>query len=223
MQFCVETKSGEYPIDINPSRVFVIGYSGSNMEKIMEHIKELEEKLGVEPPAKIPTIFEVSKEIVTSNIDLYFVGEKTSGECEYVILKKDGKFYIGLGSDHTDRDLESVSITKAKQVSLKPIAKRIWEYDEIKDHIKEIELNSKYDGKYYQKGTLADILSLEEIIKELSDRVGELQDCIIFSGTVPLVDDYVYGEKFYLELIDNVLGRKITTEYSVNIIPEVAR
>ena len=33
MQFCVETKSGEYPIDINPSRVFVIGYSGSNMEK----------------------------------------------------------------------------------------------------------------------------------------------------------------------------------------------
>ena len=70
---------------------------------------------------------------------------------------------------------------------------------------------------------MADILSLEEIIKELSDRVGELQDCIIFSGTVPLVDDYVYGEKFYLELIDNVLGRKITTEYSVNIIPEVAR
>lgn len=223
MRFIVETNVNEYELQINPERIFVIGYSGSNVEKIMEHIKELEEKLGVKPPEKIPTIFEVSREIVTQNTDLFFVGNKTSGECEYVIIKKDDKYYIGLGSDHTDRELESYSITKAKQVSLKPISDKVWEYDEIKNHMNSIKLFSDYDGVRYQEGTLADIISVEQIMKELNDRVGEIGDCIIYSGTVPLVDDYRYGSKFFMELNDEELDRKITKEYYINIIPSNAR
>ena len=136
-------------IDFDFDKVYVIGYAGRDMEKTQEHIDELERELGVAPPKKIPTIFEVSKEIVTQDSDLNFVGEQTSGEAEYVILIKNGKTYITIGSDHTDRGLESVSIFKSKQVCLKPIANTIWDYDEVKDHWDSIRLisNQIVNGK----------------------------------------------------------------------------
>lgn len=223
MKFNIVTKDGNYPLTIVPDHVYVVGYSGSNKEKTYEHIKELEEQLNVAPPKKIPTIFEVAKETVTQDDNLFFVGEQTSGECEYVIIIKDGKKYIGLGSDHTDRELEAISVPKSKQVCLKPISQDFWEYDEIKDHMNEIKLISKQNGKLYQDGTLADILPVEEILKELTDVLGEIDNCIIFSGTVPLVDGYLYTDNFYMELNDERLNRKIVCEYKINVIPDEAR
>lgn len=212
-------------LSIKPDHVYVVGYSGSNKEKTMEHIKELEEKLGVAPPDKIPTIFEVSRELVTQEKDLVFVDDQTSGEAEYIIIKKDGNLYIGLGSDHSDRKLEADSVPKAKQICLKPVSKELWKYEDIKEHFKEIELNAEQDGKPYQKGTLADILSLEEILSILEERLGEgaTENSIVFSGTVPLVDDYVYGKNFSMELVDHQLNRSITFDYDVNVVPDEAR
>lgn len=61
MKFMVEGKAGERVLDLQYERVFAIGYAGRNMEKTMEHIKELEQELGVPAPRKIPTIFPVRK------------------------------------------------------------------------------------------------------------------------------------------------------------------
>lgn len=223
MKFNVIGLEENREIEITPKHVYVVGYSGSNKEKTMEHIRELEEELGVAPPPHIPTLFEVSRELLTQDKDLFFVGDKTSGECEYVILKIEGKLYIGLGSDHSDRELEADSVPKAKQICLKPISKEIWIYDEIKEHFKEIELNSKSDSKDYQKGTLADIMSVEEIVEVLEERILDIDNCIIFSGTVPLVNGYEYGDNFYLELVDNTLNRKISFDYDITVIPDEAR
>lgn len=223
MEFHLIQTHGEKKLSLIPEHVYVVGYSGSNKEKTMAHIKELQEQLNVAPPKKIPTIFEVSRELLTQDENLYFVGEKTSGECEYVILIKDNHLYIGLGSDHTDRELESLNVPKAKQVCLKPISKEIWDYEEIKDHISEIKLRSTQDGKLYQEGTLADIMPVEEILEELKTRIGNTNNCIIFSGTVPLVNSYVYSNGFHLELQDEKLNRTISFRYDVNIIPNEAR
>ncbi|MGF6906715.1 DUF2848 family protein [Fusobacterium sp. PH5-44] len=224
MKFNIVNKKGNEELNLIPEHVYVVGYSGSNKEKIYEHIKELEEQLNVAPPKKIPTVFEVSKEILTQDKNLYFVCEKTSGECEFVIIIKNSKIYIGLGSDHSDRELEAISVPKAKQICLKPISYEIWEYEEIKDHFSKIKLSAKSDSKDYQIGTLADIISVEEILDELKKSLGgPVDNCVIFSGTVPLVAGYEYGKNFYLELNDEILERKIAFDYDINVIPDEAR
>ena len=116
MTFTLQASGKEVPLTLEYERVFAIGYAGRNIEKTMEHIKELERDLGVPAPKKIPTIFQCGNYVLTQEKDLAFLGEKTCGEVEYVIVIKDGKIYIGLGSDHTDRELEAQSVPKAKQI-----------------------------------------------------------------------------------------------------------
>ncbi|MBU5668811.1 DUF2848 domain-containing protein [Peptoniphilus sp. MSJ-1] len=214
-------------IDFSFDKVYVIGYAGRDMAKTQEHIDELERELGVAPPKKIPTIFEVAKEIVTQDSDLKFVGDQSSGEVEYIILLKDDKIYITLGSDHTDRGLESVSIFKSKQVCLKPIAKTIWDYEDIKDHWDSIKLKSSQivKGKEieYQNDTLASILPVEKILSELKERVGDINNSVIYSGTVPLLGGFEYGSKFMSQMVDEELGNTIKLDYDVNVIPEEER
>lgn len=104
------------PLEMEYQHLFAIGYAGRNMEKTMEHIRELERDLGVPAPKKIPTIFECSNLLLTQEEDLQFVGNRTCGEVEYIILVCGGKIYIGVGSDHTDRELEGQNVLKAKQI-----------------------------------------------------------------------------------------------------------
>ena len=72
-------------------------------------------------------------------------------------------------------------------------------------------------------GTLADIMSVEDILKELEDRIGPMDNVIIYSGTVPLVKGYTYGKNFYLELVDEILNRKISFDYNIIVVPDEAR
>lgn len=227
MNFTLVTKQGESALQLDYERVFAIGYAGRDMEKTMEHIRELERDLGVAPPKKIPTIFQLGTYDLTQDKDLHFVGNGTCGEVEYVIVVKDGKIYIGCGSDHTDRFMEKDNVPKSKKVCAKPIAPVLWDYEELKDHWDSIALNSwqTIDGEEmaYQAGTLADILPVEHILKELDERVGGIDNCVIFSGTVPTLKGYYYGTNFRYEMVDDTLGRKISSEYNVIVISEEER
>lgn len=227
MNFTLVTKQGRSTLSLSYERVFAIGYAGRNTEKTMEHIRELERDLGVPAPKKIPTIFQCGNYVLTQERDLAVIGPKTCGEVEYVIVVKNGKIYIGAGSDHTDRELEAASVPKAKQICAKPIAPVLWDYEELKDHWDGITLSSwqTVDGREipYQKGTLADILPVEAILKELNERVGGIDNCVIFSGTVPVLDGFRYGANFRYEMADKTLDRKITSDYNVIVISEEER
>lgn len=227
MKFNVVTANGTEALELNYERVFAIGYAGRNMEKTMEHIKELERDLGVPAPKKIPTIFQCGNYTLTQEKDLHFVGAKSCGEVEYVIVIKNGKIYIGVGSDHTDRELEAASVPKAKQICAKPICDTLWDYEEMKDHWDGIALNSwqTVNGEEipYQKGSLADILPVEVILKELNERVGGIDNCVIFSGTVPVLNGFHYGSNFRYEMVDEKLGRKLASDYNCIVITEEER
>ncbi|PHH96020.1 DUF2848 domain-containing protein [Fusobacterium nucleatum] len=211
-------------IEFDLKRLLIVGYSGSNIEKIMEHIKELKEHLGVPEPKKIPTIFECSKELLTKEKDIKFVGNMTSGEVEYLIIKHLNEIYIGIGSDHTDRKLESISVLKAKQICPKPIGEEVWLYKDIKESWNEIEAESyqNINGQrvLYQKGRLSEILSVEKIISELENRVGNIEDSIIFSGTVPLESNFKYGDEFICKIFDKSNNSSLNLNYKINKISE---
>ena len=209
------------------NQLLAIGYAGRNIAKTMEHIKELEEQLGVPAPKTIPTIFQMSNMLLTQDPDIDFVGNNTCGEVEYIIITQGDEIYIGLGSDHTDRKLESASVPKAKQVCPKPIGHDIWKYSDLKDHWDSIKLNSyqTVDGKEipYQQGTLADILPVEHLLKELRERIGDVSHCVIYSGTVPVLNGFQYGENFRCEMIDETLNRSLSMNYNIHVITEEER
>ena len=77
-------KATELPIVYD--KLLAIGYAGRNIAKTMEHIKELEEQLGVPAPKKIPTIFQMSNMQLTQDPDFDFVGNDSCGEVEYIII-----------------------------------------------------------------------------------------------------------------------------------------
>ncbi len=215
------------PLEMEYQHLFAIGYAGRNMEKTMEHIRELERDLGVPAPKKIPTIFECSNLLLTQEEDLQFVGNRTCGEVEYIILVCGGKIYIGVGSDHTDRELEGQNVLKAKQICPKPIGMDVWDYDDIKAHWDSIRVRSfqTVDGAEipYQDGTLADILPPEKILSELRERVGDIGNSVIFSGTVPALAGFKFGTTFRCELVDDTLSRSIACFYRATAITEEER
>lgn len=222
MDFKIISKKGQYTISAGIAHLMVVGFSGKDVEKTMEHIHELE-AAGVKCPRDVPVPYQCDPQIVTRKNTIDVIGDKTSGEAEYLILCHEGKFYIGIGSDHTDREMEAVSIHKSKQVCLKPCSDTFWEYDEVKDHLPELRIISSQHAegevKAYQNGTAGDILPFDTIVEKVKAEV-PLEDCLIYTGTVPLLHGFVFGDRFTACLIDDVLGRELTLSYDVHVIDE---
>lgn len=222
MDFKIISRKGQYTVNAEIKHLMVVGFSGKDVEKTMEHIHELE-AAGVKCPRDVPVPYQCDPQIVTRKDTIDVIGGKTSGEAEYLILCHGGKFYIGIGSDHTDRAMEAVSIHKSKQVCLKPCSDTFWEYDEVKDHLPELRIISSQqaDGEIraYQNGTAGDLLPFDTIIEKVKAEV-PLEDCLIYTGTVPLLHGFVYGERFTACLMDDVLGRELTLSYQVHVIDE---
>ncbi|NIQ18355.1 MAG: DUF2848 domain-containing protein, partial [Candidatus Aenigmarchaeota archaeon] len=77
------------------------------------HIEELRRE-GIPPPPSVPMLFPVLSHNITTAGQIQVVGSRTSGEAEFVLLLDGENIFVGVGSDHTDRDLERHSIMKSK-------------------------------------------------------------------------------------------------------------
>lgn len=222
MNITIETLNGNKELSLQLNHLLVVGFAGKDIEKTMEHIHELE-KEGIKCPKSVPVLYQCSKELLTTSSNIEVIGNKTSGEVEYLILVHEGTYYIGVGSDHTDRELEAVSIHKSKQLCLKPFATTFWPYEEIKGHFDNIKLKSSQilNGQTidYQQGVTSDLLSLDTIINTLKKEI-DVENSLIFTGTVPLNNGFQYGEAFSCQLIDEELNRTINLSYKIQIIDE---
>jgi hypothetical protein len=206
------------------------GYCSRNQKGALAHIEELK-SIGVPAPSKIPIIFWFEPNRITTEKQLYVVGNKTSGEVEFFFARdKKGEAYITVASDHTDRKLETVSIPKAKQVCTKVVANECWKVDDIRDHWDDIiissTINTEEDSseEAYQEGPLEEILEPEKLEKIV------LENCPVrgkkvayFSGTHPLLTGKtIYAKKFRMKIVDPVLKREINHSYKVIFLPEVS-
>lgn len=222
MDFTIVTKDGKKTLSVDIKNLMVVGFSGKDIAKTMEHIKELE-KEGVKCPKDVPVPYQCDPQIVTRKSVIDVIGGKTSGEAEYLILCHAGKFYIGIGSDHTDRDLEAVSIHKSKQLCLKPCSEEFWDYEEVKDHLSALRIVSTQvvggETVEYQNGVAGDMLPFDTLLEKVKAEA-PLEDCLIYTGTVPLLHGFKFGSTFSCELIDDALGRSLSLSYDVRVISE---
>lgn len=206
--------------EIQLEKAFCIGYSGRDKEKTYEHIKELAE-IGIPEPKEVPMLYPVSANSITQDEFIEVIGKETSGEAEIVIVFGDTEedVYITLGSDHTDRELETVDINKSKQVCGKPFATKAWNLNDILDHWDQISLSSdlNLDGEWvpYQKDRLTAILPYKEIMEYIDKINGPKNNSIYFSGTVPLLKGFLYGDAFRMTLEDPLRSDAINLTYKI--------
>ena len=214
----------ERKLDVAAVHSLVIaGWTGRNLPALEAHIKELE-ALGVKRPKSVPIFYRNAASLLTTGPAIETVGDKSSGEVEFVLFAFDDAMWIGVGSDHTDRKAETINVSLSKQMCAKPVGPHLWRYDEVKPHWEKLTLRSFVsDGgkrRLYQEGPVSNMRSPEELIKLYTTGDKLASGTAMFCGTFAVHGGFSYGGKFEMELDDPVLGRKLTHSYKTVSLPD---
>ena len=218
-KFAINYLSKQQALSVDIPYMLNAGYAGRTQDKVLEHIEELK-KLGVPGPDEIPILFPITSNQATQLEHIDVQGEQTSGEVEFVLIQHQGEWFVTVGSDHTDRELEQFSVEKSKQACPNIIARSVWPVDELIDHWDKNQLRAwvTKDGNrsLYQDQTFADLLPYKEFLDFVHTRIkGSLENVPIFSGTIPTIEGLVFADHFEMEMNDPVLNRSIRHQYSI--------
>jgi hypothetical protein len=208
------------PIAFSPRAVVLAGYTGRDQAAVQRHIDELAEH-GVPGPARIPAFYSVTPGLVTTAEAIDVLGDETSGEVEFLLLRSDGELYVGLGSDHTDRGLERASVTHAKQASAKVVSPQVWRHADVAGHWDQLVLRAFVgaERRLYQEGPVTAMLDPEDILERVEARTGRgLDGVLVFSGTLALTGELDCSDRFAAELCDGATGARLALEYSINVV-----
>ncbi|WP_024517325.1 DUF2848 domain-containing protein [Bradyrhizobium sp. Tv2a-2] len=222
LTFTIEAQSGPVPLTLAIEQLVIAGWTGRDPVARDKHIAELE-ALGIARPATTPIYYRASARRLTQEDSIEACGNDSSGEVEFILIGWQGRVFVGLGSDHTDRKVESYNVTVSKQMCDKPIASVLWELEDVAAHWDRLILRSYAvtgsKRELYQEGTLDAMLSVAELIKRGFDG-GKLPDgCAMFGGTFAAKGGIRPADRFEFELEDPVLKRKISHAYDVISLP----
>jgi len=201
----------------------IAGWTSRNAEAMEKHIRELEE-IGVPRPASTPIYYRVGTSRITTAAVIEAAGGDSSGEVEFALFNIDGKLWIGTGSDHTDRKVETYNITVSKQMCDKPVASTVWPWEEVADHWESLVLRSHIvvDGRrdLYQEGRVAAMRAPLELVERYVATQGAWENgTVMFGGTLAANGGIRPADRFEFEIVDGVLGRRITHGYDVRCLP----
>jgi hypothetical protein len=206
---------------ITVTQAVIAGWTGRDAAAVEKHIKELE-VLGVKRPATTPIFYRVGAARLTTEASIEVLGETSSGEVEFVLLKAQGALWVGTGSDHTDREVEAYGVSVSKQMCEKPIAPLFWRFDDVAEHWDGLMLRSyaTIGGKraLYQEGPVSAMRHPEDLLARF-DRSGLPDGTLMFCGTLAVHGGLRPAQRFEFELEDPVKGRTIQHGYDVVSLP----
>ncbi|MEW6661904.1 MAG: DUF2848 family protein [Bacillota bacterium] len=203
-------------------RIVNAGFAGRNQEAVWKHIEELV-KIGVPRPTSTPTFYPLLPDKITQAESLEVVGRGNSGEVEFVLFCQPEGLLVGLGSDHTDRELEKASILKSKQVYPNIVAKSVWRYEDVRDHWDQLIIRAWVGGEnkqLYQEAKLSALIPPEELLPMVEKLLSvKLDGTAVFSGTVAtLTEDIEFSDFFAMELEDPIRKQVIKAAYRIKPI-----
>jgi hypothetical protein len=217
MQFETPTRSENFRIDA----LIVAGWTGRDTAAVQHHIEELA-AIGVPAPTTTPLFYRVGANLMCQSDRIEVLGTETSGEAEPLILTSNGQVWLGLGSDHTDRVLETVSVATSKQACPKPVAADLWPWSDVADRLDDLTLVSEVfeDGEWviYQTGTLAAIMPLTDLMAAAAMPDNAAMMC----GTLATIGGVRPADRFRARLHDPMSGRTIALNYTTISLPIVA-
>ncbi len=207
---------------LNIERLVIAGWTGRDPVARDKHIAELEE-LGIARPASTPIYYRVAARRLTTAATIECSGGESSGEVEFVLIMSGGTLYVGVGSDHTDRKVETYNITASKQMCDKPIAPELWLLDDVAAHWDQLVLRSyaTIDGGrvLYQEGALTGMLPPLDLIARGFGDAGITDGTAMFGGTFAAIGGIRPAARFDYELVDPMLNRSIRHGYAITSIP----
>lgn len=212
-------------VELEMDSCVAAGYTGRNQKNVQAHIDELK-RLGVPTPYSTPAMYWISPARLTTLEQIIVVGEKTSPEVEFFAAADNhGNFYITVASDHTDRELETVSVGKAKQICEKVIGDDVWLLDDVRNQWDKIIIESKVliddEWHLYQSGTLGEIMVLADLLSLIQNDQPTGSKPALLSGTIPIIGgDTIYTKACEIMMIDSVLNRKLIKRYQILTFPD---
>jgi len=222
LTFTIDDKGAPTPLTLPIDQAVIAGWTGRDPVARDKHIAELE-AIGIARPATTPIYYRVAARRLTLEDSIEVCGKDSSGEVEFVLIGWQGRIFVGCGSDHTDRKVESYSVTVSKQMCDKSIAPELWELEDVIDHWDRMILRSFawIDGArvLYQEGMLDAMLPVKELLaRGFAD--GKLPDgCAMYGGTFAAKGGIRPADRFEYELEDPVLKRVIRHGYDVIALP----
>ncbi|MGA4837351.1 DUF2848 family protein [Streptomyces sp. G45] len=189
------TRTGER-LEIAPARLIVAGYTARDRASVDHHIAELA-AIGVPPPSSVPAFYDLDPRLVTTDAVIEVAGAATSGEVEPVIVRHGGRYFLAVGSDHTDRELERADIAAAKAACPKPVGDTVVEIGPDLSALDwdAVAAESTVDGTPYQQGSAATLRHPGELVERMTAVLGGIPgDLVLFCGTFPLLTGaFVHG------------------------------
>lgn len=219
------TVSGE-TLEVDIRELIVAGWSGRDAAAVAEHVEELA-AIGVTPPSETPLFYRVSADRLTHAATIQVLGEASSGEAEVAILGTASGTFVGLGSDHTDRDAEAWSVAYAKQACPKPVASTLWPLAEVLPHWDHLRLESWAviggDRVHYQSGTVDGLLPPTALLNRFGlDEPTLAPGQAMLCGTLPAIGGIRPAKRFEMALVDPVLDRRIEHGYDIHTLSIVS-
>jgi hypothetical protein len=222
LAFTVDAQGATTPLTLPIDRAVMAGWTGRDPVARDRHIAELE-AIGIARPATTPIYYRVAARRLTMADSIEVSGSETSGEVEFVLIGWEGRIFVGVGSDHTDRKVESYSVTVSKQMCDKPIASVLWELEDVAGHWDRMMLRAfAWIGGarvLYQEGTLDSMLPVQELIERGFGGARLPDGCAMFGGTFAAKGGIRPASRFEFELEDPVLKRRIGHAYDVIELP----
>jgi hypothetical protein len=221
IEFRIHTKNETTTERLPVTQLVMAGWTGRDAVARDRHIAELE-ALGIPRPASTPIYYPLAASRLTTASVLEASGGDSSGEVEFVLLRAGGRLLVGVGSDHTDRKVETYSVTVSKQMCDHPIAPELWAFEDVVEHWDSIILRSfaTIGGErvLYQEGTLSMMLPPADLIAagfgtELPGGTA------MFGGTFAAKGGIRPADRFDFEIEDPVLNRSLRHGYSILTLP----
>lgn len=223
LHFKTEHNGQASALDATIESLVIAGWTGRDPAAMEAHIVELE-KLGVARPKSTPMFYRVAGSLLTNATAIEVVDNHSSGEVEPVVVGLSNGLWLGVGSDHTDRKIETIGVAISKQLCAKPVAVQLWRLDAVADHWDDLIIRSyatqQGHRRLYQEGPLSKMRSSSELIERYRSEGGAFEvGSVMFCGTTAVHGDIAPAETFEIELEDPVLKRKITHSYRINVHP----
>lgn len=218
----VERRGGT-PVSFTPRRLICLGYTGRDQAAVRAHIEELEHE-GVPPPAQVPLVLPAPARILSQDEAFEVVSPRTSGEVEPVFFVDGARVWVGIGSDHTDRELERYDILSSKQVCPKVVGPDVWALEDVRKAWDSLQIRSWVGGAAggevaYQDELLGRLLEPERLLELAIDAAGTRDGLVVFGGTVPVLGGQVlYEPGFRAELRDPIIGDTLNLAYRVKLL-----
>jgi hypothetical protein len=131
-------------------------------------------------------LFPLLPTLVTNATDIGVIGTDSTPEIEVVLFRAGGVDYLTVGSDHTDRRIETVSALQGKNSCPKVVATTAWPVSEVLDHWDSLLLCSRCGDTLLQEGALSHVMTYENLMSFVREQDGDqAEGRVVFSGTVP--------------------------------------